>query len=367
MLVPHFKKQGEEMEKDVFHRLQKQLDQYSLGFPATDSGVEIKILQKLFSEQDAAMFLNLTPRLETPGAIAARLNQDPAHVAAKLQDMDARGLLFSLRRGDNVRYGATAFVHGLYEFQVGRMDRDLAELVRQYMEQEFENALLDSSQDFLRTIPVQQSIDVRHNVAPYEDAQEILKNARGIVVADCVCRQSARLVGQGCDKPLETCFLFGSMGKYYVEHGLGREISLDEALDILTQANEAGLVTQPASSQNPSGMCNCCSDCCGPLVALNNHPRPAEMVFSNYFAEVDRDLCSGCATCEERCPMGAIEVDGDHVAEVNLERCIGCGLCVTSCPDEALSLVHKPASQRLTPPATSGEQMLRMAQNRGVL
>jgi ferredoxin len=248
----------------------------------------------------------------------------------------------------------------------------MAALLREYTEQEFENALLDSSQDFLRTIPVQQSIDVRHNVAPYEDASEILKKAAKIVVADCVCRKSANLVDEGCDKLLEACFMFGSMGQYYLDHGMGREIGLDEALDILTQARQAGLVTQPASSQNPGGMCNCCGDCCGPLRALNNHPRPAEMVFSNYFAEVDRDLCSGCEICEERCQMGAIkvdavQVDGDYLAAVNLERCIGCGLCVTTCPDEALGLIHKPASQRLTPPVNTREQMLRMAQNRGVL
>jgi electron transport complex protein RnfB len=354
------------MAKDVFKRLQERLDQYSLGFPATASGVEIKILKKLFSEQDAAMFLSLTPRLETPEEIAGRVRMPPHEVAEKLRDMAARGLLFRLERDDTVKYGAIPFVHGLYEFQIKRLDREMAALVRKYSQDGFENAMLDSASSFLRTIPVQRSIDVKHNVAPYEDASEILRRAKKIVVTECVCRKASNLIGKGCDKPLEVCFMFGSMGQYYVDHGMGRELKIDEALEILAQAQEAGLVTQPASSQNPTGMCNCCGDCCGPLVALNNHPRPAEAVFSNYFAEITRDLCTGCGTCEERCQMRAIKVDEEGLAAVNLDRCIGCGLCVTTCPAEALKLTYKPPGQRRTPPADTRAQMLDMARKRGL-
>jgi hypothetical protein len=75
--------------------------------------------------------------------------------------------------------------------------------------------------------------------------------------------------------------MFGSMGQYYLDRDMGREISLGEAIDILVQCREDNLVTQPATSQNPSGMCNCSSDCCGVLKALNKHPKQAEIVFSN--------------------------------------------------------------------------------------
>ena len=97
--------------------------------------------------------------------------------------------------------------------------------------------------------------------------------------------------------------MFGSMGQYYLDRGMGRKITLEEATAILTKCHEAGLVTQPATSQNPSGMCNCCGDCCGVLRALNKHPKPAEMVFSNHFATVVTDSCTGCETCLDRCQM----------------------------------------------------------------
>lgn len=355
------------MAPDLYRKLQQQLDQYSMGFPATESGVEIKILKKLFTEEDAGLFRKMTPLLETAEDVAARLDNPINKTAAQLEDLAARGLLFRLDKGGTVKYGAIPFVHGLLEFQVTRLDRELASLVRQYFKEGFGKAMNASADGFLRTIPVQKSIDVSHNIAPYEDAARILEqNAARIVVTDCICRKSADLVAASCGKPLEVCFMFGSMGQYYLDHDMGRRIELEEALDLLAKANAAGLVTQPASSQNPAGMCNCCGDCCGPLSALNRHPRPAAIVFSNYYANVAAEDCSGCGLCEERCQMGAVALNDDDIAAINLDRCIGCGLCVTTCPEQALSLVKKSDRQIKVPPVTASEQMLQMAQKRGI-
>ncbi len=77
---------------------------YSMGFPATESGIEIKILKSLFSEADAALFLNLTPMLETSESVAARLELPVEKVAAHLEDMALRGLLFRLEKKGTVKY-----------------------------------------------------------------------------------------------------------------------------------------------------------------------------------------------------------------------------------------------------------------------
>jgi len=354
------------MADDVFRKLQQRLDQYSLGFPATDSGIELEILKSLFTPEDARMFLHLTPRLEVPAAVADRIGRPPDEVAEQLNRMYTKGLVFRLKKGDTVKYGAIPFVHGLFEFQVKNLDPSMAERVETYMEERFHEAIATAAPAFLRTIPVQRTIPVTHQVAAYEDAAEILRKAGKIVVTDCICRKQKQLVGRGCDKPLEACFMFGSMGQYYLDREMGREIDVDEAVRILTEAQEAGLVTQPATAQNPGGMCNCCGDCCGVLSALNRHPKPAEVVFSNHFAEVDRDLCSGCETCLDRCQMGAVTMDADGAAAINLDRCIGCGLCATTCPEEAITLTPKPETQRRVPPASTAEQMAYMAKIRGI-
>lgn len=354
------------MTEDVYRRLQERLDHYSMGFPATESGVEIEILRLLFTEEDAALFLTMSPALEAPEAVAARLGRPAEDLAGRLEDMANRGLLFRLRKKGGARYGAIPFVHGLFEFQVKNLPRDLAVLVERYEKEGFEKALQQTGGYFLRTVPIQRAVETPHHVAAYEDAVALLREKDLIVVTDCICRKRTEMVSTSCGKPLEACFMFGSMGQYYLDRGMGRQIDREEAVAILTQCQEAGLVTQPATSRNPSGMCNCCGDCCGVLRALNNHPRPAEITFSNYYATVDREACLGCATCLERCQMHALSLDKEGLAQVDLLRCIGCGLCVTTCPSGAMGLAPKAEAQIRVPPASTVEQMQRLAQSRDV-
>jgi len=352
------------MSDNIYHQLREQLDQYSVGFPTTESGVEMKILKKLFTEEEARMFLNLSMMLETPESVAERMSRDPGQVATLLERMAEKGLIFRLRKEGSVQYAAAPFVVGFYEFQLKTMDRELAQLMEQYLEEGFGR---QASQQVvpMRTIPVNQAIDVSWPVAPYEDVREIVKSKDRIAVANCICRVQQGLLEQACDKPLEVCFTFGSHAKYYVERGMGRWIGQEEALEILDQCDEAGLVPQPFNAQNPGGMCNCCGDCCGVLRALKKHPRPAEMVTSNYYAVVDSDLCTACETCLDRCQMEAITIGPDEVARINLDRCIGCGLCVTTCTTEALSLQPKAKEERREPPAQARDTMMQMAEQRG--
>ncbi|TAL35229.1 MAG: 4Fe-4S dicluster domain-containing protein [Spirochaetes bacterium] len=355
------------MAEDIFRELQQRLDLYSLGFPATKSNIEIKILKSLFDEKDARLFLEMSPRIEEPAAVAERTGRPADQVAAQLEDMAKRGLLFRVRKGESVKYGAIPFMHGLMEFQITRFNRELSEMLEEYFAQGFHGAIAATDGLFLRTIPVQRSIVPENRVAAYEDAVQILKSADTIAVAECACRKGKKLQDTGCGKPMETCFMFGSMARFYVENGMGRGISADEAIRILTTAQETGLVTQPATAQNPAGMCCCCGDCCGVLGAIKKHPRPAEIVFSNYQARVDADACTGCESCLERCQMDAITMNAGGTAEIGLERCIGCGLCVTACPAEAVSLAVKSGDSYKIPPATSAEQMMTLAKKRGVI
>lgn len=355
------------MTDDIFRQLQQRLDLYSIGFPATASGIEIKILKKLFSEPDAALFLALTPKLETAEQVAPRIGRTPAEVAVQLDAMAEKGLLFRVRRNGTAKYGAIPFVHGLFEFQVKDLDPELAQMVEDYHKQGFSKVFGNIGGMFLRTVPIEKAIEVKHQVAAYDDAVKILEQTESIVIADCICRKQKQAIGQGCGKAMEACFMFGSMGQYYVDRGMGRRVDTAEAIAILKAAQDSGLVTQPATAQNPGGMCNCCGDCCGVLSSIKKFPKPAEIVISNHFARVDKSLCTGCETCVDRCQMEAIAMDGDGLADVNPDRCIGCGLCVTTCPTEAIALVAKPADRHVTPPANTAAQMMTMAKNRGLL
>lgn len=354
------------MTQDIFQKLREQMDQYSVGFPATKSGVEIKILKKMFNEEQAKIYLDMTMMLEDPASIASRTGRDADALAKELEIMAKEGLLFRKRSGDQVKYAAVAFVIGSYEFQLKSMDRELAELVDQYFEEGFMDFSPGTNIPPLRTVPVHQAIEIRHQVAPHSHAKEIIKTKDKIALADCICRHQKELIDQGCKKPLEVCLSFGSHADYYVENGMGRYITQEEALAVLDKAEEAGLVNQPANMVNPGGMCNCCGDCCGLLRALNRLPKPAESVFNNYFAQVDESLCTSCETCADRCQMNAIDFEGDGgTARILTDRCIGCGLCVSTCPTEAIQIELKPEDQRVAPPDGGKDLMMRTADMRG--
>jgi len=311
------------------------------------------------------MFLALSQKLESAEDIASSLGKSEEDISKQLDAMIEKGLLFRLNKAGNAKYGAIPFVHGLFEFQVKNLNREMAEMVGQYNEEAFDMAMQKGADFFLRTVPVNQSIELDKNIAPFDDAVEILKSKSQIVITDCICRKRMEVLDSNCQKPMEACFMFGSMGQYYLDKNMGRSIDVEEAIDILKKCQDAGLVTQPATSQNPSGMCNCCGDCCGVLNALSKHPKPAEIAFSNYTAIVSSDDCAGCEDCLDRCQMEAITMAED-IAVVNKDRCIGCGLCVTTCATEAIRLTPKENAEYRMPPSSTFEQMYLMAQKRGL-
>lgn len=352
------------MTESIYEKLRNQIDQYSVGFPKAESGVDLKILKKLYTEEEAALFLDLSMVLEAPDSISNRTNRDLQKTTEMLETMAKNGLLFRKRKEDAVYFAAIPFVIGSFEFQLKRMDKDLAQMVEEYFTESFFKNMGGTIPP-LRTIPVNRSVDAAQKVASYADAREIIKTKDKIAVANCICRTQQELLESSCGKPMEVCFSFGSHAEYYLENGMARLIDQDEALAILDKCEESGLVNQPANMINPGGMCNCCGDCCGVLRALNKLPKPAEQVTNIYWAEVDSDLCIGCELCMDRCQMEAIHMSDDEISVINTDRCIGCGLCVTTCPEEALSLVEKPEDKQYKPPKSGMELMLKVAEKRG--
>ena len=352
------------MTEGIYERLREHLDSLPTGYPQTQSGVEIRILKKLFTEEEAEMACRLKPVPETAEQIAERFNRDPKEVADLLYRMSQKGLILRVKTRGIYQYMAIMFVVGILEYQVKSLDRELAEMFEEYMAEGFSRELIRPQTPQLRVIPVQESLSGLMEIQPYDELRKIIGAQKSIVVADCICRKKSQVLGHPCQKPMENCFVFGVMGEYYLENGLGRKITLEEALEILRKSEEAGLVPSPANAQKAGGMCSCCGCCCGVLKAIKLHNNPASLVKSNYYAQVDQDLCAGCETCLERCQMEAIYMDDDWAA-IDLKRCIGCGLCVTTCPSHALTLRPKSPRERYVPPAKPVDTYIQIAKERG--
>jgi Fe-S-cluster-containing hydrogenase component 2 len=354
------------MSEKAYEKLREQLDQYAIGFPDTESGVEKNILKKLFTGEEAEMFLLLSMIPETPESVAKRIGRDAGTVTALLEQMLEKGLIFCRRKDGAAKFGALPFAPGMFEQQSESMDIELAELFEDYFQEAFHKSFTETSPVLIhRPIPINRVIDVSSPMAVYDNSREIVRTQSLIAVAKCICRVQKGMIDEGCDKPVETCLMFGSQARYFMDRGTGRPITTDEALEILDQCEEAGLVTQPFNAQTPANICNCCPDCCVVLGALKQHPHPVAMVKPSFYALVDVDRCEACETCLERCPMDAITIDGDNAAQVNLDRCIGCGLCVSTCPIEAMRLAPRPEDQRLEPPETGLQTFMEIAERRG--
>jgi len=339
---------------EIYEKLADHLDRLPEGYPETETGLEIRILRRLFTPEEAALALLLSLNPEPAAVIAEKSGLDPLDAARRLEEMSRKGLIFRIGKDHDARYMAIPFLVGIWELHVNDLDPGLIQDVRDYVPHLF-NQSTQLKNPQLRTIPISGALPAEQAIMAYEEARGIIAGQDKIVVAPCICRREHKIMGSGCDKPMESCLVFGLGAQFYEENGLGREIGQQEALDILDQAEKTGLVLQPSNAQKVSSICTCCGCCCQILINLKKLPDPSRHAASNYFAAVDMDMCVGCGACLDRCQMEAIEIDGG-LASVLRNRCIGCGLCVTTCPEQAIRLQEKPESEKSTPPSTRKER-----------
>jgi len=347
------------MHAHIYEKLRDFYHSHPIGFPKTETGIEMKILERLFEEEEAEAALKLTSRGQSAGDIASQIGKDPGATAEVLERMSRKGLL--LKQGD--LYRLIPFIPGIYEFQLKRMDESLAHDFEE-LYPHLAREVFSSPTSFARVLPVEKHIPAEIEVAPYERASEIVRNAGKIALAECLCRKEQKLVGKGCARPKDDiCLVFSPMAEHYIDMDLGREATVEEALKAISRGEESGLVRCTLNVQRrPTFMCQCCSCCCALLRGVYEMDIPTAVTRSNFIPEVDPELCTGCESCVEICPMDALSME-DEKARVDLRRCLGCGLCVSECPVEAVSL--KPKAERTTPPGNFAELMKTIAQEKG--
>ena len=217
--------------------------------------------------------------------------------------------------------------------------------------------LADTTQGDEINLSINEEIEVpEEQILLTQKVEELIEKCEDISVGHCFCRHHRDLLGKPCKHTdlRENCFTFGKSARYIAEQGFGRLISKEEALDIMKKSEDDGLVHKafhPHSdiTKAETSICNCCKDCCGTLewwrmgmVALINS--------TNFLSQVDSDICSGCGTCVEKCPVDAIELNDSDIAEVNAEYCLGCGVCAHFCPENAITLLEGMRKVYVAPP-----------------
>lgn len=342
----------------IYARLQKHLDDQAVGFPATRSRAEIKILKHIFTPQEAEVTSYLTYKPEPIQTIFARVGHlvaTPEELAGLLDRIHRKGGIEAKIKNGLMHFCCAPLVVGMYEFQLGRLTPEFIKDFNEYTaSKKFAIEFLSTKLPQMRTIPVSKSILPQHNVSTFDEVTSLLHQAEGpFVIIECICRKKKEMEGHACNVTdrKETCLAVGSVARMASQSGNGREITREEALAIMAQNQKQGLVLQPSNTAKIDFICSCCGCCCGMLAVHKILPRPLDFWASNFLAKVDANKCDACGACEKRCQVGAVAVsDPKKHAIVDPERCLGCGVCVTTCPTQAITLTKKPTEVR--PPQT---------------
>ncbi len=331
------------MSEDLYSRLAAALDRLPGRFPCTPSGTEVPLLQHLFSTAQAELGAVMGRDYEDVELIASRVGRPFRGVGVELARMAERGLVLGRERDDRPTYRLRQFLDGILERNIDRMGPELAHLYEAYMD-DGGARLLMGDPAYARVLPGEKAIRSDW-ILPYDDVRSILEQTTSIVVGDCFCRKERALAGAPCRYPLNVCL--NLRGAQTTD---ARTISTADALRLLDEAEEAGLVhTVTNVCGGWDWLCNCCSCCCMWLRGFTEWQIDTAVV-SNYRVTIEASSCSGCGVCEERCPVAAISV-ADERARPRRESCIGCGLCVTSCPTSSLQLERLPEAAIILPPS----------------
>ncbi|RJP71662.1 MAG: 4Fe-4S ferredoxin [Candidatus Abyssobacteria bacterium SURF_17] len=351
---------------DVYKRLAQRLDELPNGYPATESGVELKILKKIFTPEEAEMALKLRPMPETVEQIAERLGKPVPEMQKILDIMADKGEIGAFKMFGQQMYMLFPFVIGIYEFNLHRLDKELTELFEEYAPK-LVGTVGAYAPAVTRVVPISTQINQDLHVHRHEDIRRMIDEAKSFNVMDCICKKERALEGHPCKHTLQICLAFSNEENAFEKFSRGRTISKAEAIKVMEQAEEEGLVHATYNvEEGQVFVCNCCSCCCGILRGVKEYKAPYILAKSYFVAEIDQDSCAACGVCkDERCPMDAI-AEEDGVYTVIAERCIGCGVCTPTCPTESIKLVRKPESEHDAPPSNLIEWNVKRAASRGI-
>jgi len=335
------------MQKEVlYEKLAAHFDHFIVGAPRTDT--LIRILQILFPFEEAQIALRM-PVMQrmTLAEWQAAIPEQAPRLLEILNAMAARGTVQTFRQpGKEDRYALLPSAKGWFDtpYWSGRESdatRQLAPLWLKYREEAFGAALAKGDMPVFRIVPVGRALKHDPQILPFEDLRPRIEAQTFSVVSFCPCRQMKNAVGEGCGHSLEVCFSFGSMARYLADHGMGREVSIAETLEIARACEEEGLAHCVENIDGYLGtLCNCCGCCC---LFIDTKKRLGfnALAPSSGRAHIDAVACSACGDCLARCPMEAITLPENGPAMVDDPRCLGCGLCAARCPEQAVALVPR--------------------------
>lgn len=337
-------------EHDVYQRLAEHLSKVGMGYPAGDALPDILREQLSPSEAEIALALptGIIPLLPVSiDEILGRVSIPRSELESALERLVEKGALYagatpSGKRGYALHHVGFGFPQTFFwKGEDTPHVRKMAQLVAKYFNRQvIAQGYGGTPTKQYRYIPVGLAVKADlQAVFPIQLMEQVIGKARRIAVCHCPCRISYRLVGRGCSHPTEVCMKFDELADFVIERGLGRELTEDEALDVIRLSEKAGLVHFVDNALGDiKHNCNCCGCACWNVGNIRRRKIPRDALMATYFMrDTDYAECTGCGECATICPVEAVEMS-DGVPVVAGEWCIGCGVCATVCPTDAVFL-----------------------------
>ncbi len=277
------------------------------------------LLEKVVDEEMAEVALCLEFRNPlTVEELAKKANKDLEKTRKLLWDLAMAGVS-TINKKDGVdKFWRETWVPGIFEMVVNNKEnvRKYPQIARAFddyglLRNPVGYGNIPIGKGLMRVIPIESALDGTSRVASSEEISKYIENARVISVSDCSCRTSREENGEGCGHLKEDmCIQMDDAAEYYIRTKRAREITKEEAYEIMARAEKNGLMHQIPNTEGEGhthAICNCCYCSCYALRAATMYNNP-DMVRSNYTANVDKDKCVGCGECVDVCPTNAIKL-----------------------------------------------------------
>lgn len=327
----------------VYVRMRNRINRIGRGVGSTPAENSWQMIQYLWSEEDAEHYLEMPlHEMFTASDYAGVSGRSEEECAKILEDQADRCLIWRVRRGGLPFYSLMPYINGFWEFNelkalYSGKEGAVAEFDTQGITGTDPNGAsgFDTTFPLFRSYPISADVVAEDTLAPYQDWRAIIKRNPTITVSACQCRTMWDALGVEFpeEHPHRTCLSLGEMAEYFIETGIGEQITQDEAIEIVEDIIDRGMVVESICAKNADIICCCHSKSCGNLMAYRgiNGEGEASTYYSAYNLEYDADACIKCGKCIERCPMSSISF-GDDGACVMDKACVRCGQCVPVCP-----------------------------------
>ena len=280
---------------------------------------EYRILEPIVSDDMCEVMMHM--RLETPRTvedIARRAKKSVDFTQTQLDKLVTCGVIRTRPVDGAPGYYYPIWVPGIMEGILTNREQcdkypDLGRCFEEYTRRRISvlAPVMAPGMSFMRVMPVMSAIENNSRTASYDEISTLIDKAEIVSVGPCSCRRARRLMGEGCGHLEEDmCMYLNENARTYIKTGAHREVSKEEAYQILKRAEDNGLVheiNQAPGFEDASAICNCCGCSCFAL-RIGEYFRKPDSLRSNYVARVDKQNCVACGQCVENCQMNALKL-----------------------------------------------------------